>query len=148
MADLQHAGFIELPHRGKGSHSLWRHPSHPDIPVVTLAGQLADDAKPYQERDVRNVLAQVKDGNNTMGTRDNALRYSILIRWSDEDQLYIAEVPELPGCKTHGATYEDAVAQAQDAIAAWIYGHRASGYPIPQPAVYHAADRSVSRPLR
>ena len=39
--------------------------------------------------------------------------YSILIQWSDEDQVYIATVPELPGCKTHGRTYEEALKQAQ-----------------------------------
>ena len=60
MADLQRAGFLELPRRGKGSHSLWKHPVYPEIPVVTLTGQLGDDAKLYQERDVRHVLAQVK----------------------------------------------------------------------------------------
>ena len=82
-----------------------------------------------------------------MGTSDNALRYSILIRWSDEDHVYIVDVPELPGCTTHGQTYEDAVTQAQDAIETWIYGHRAAGYPIPEPSVY-AEDRSASRPFR
>ena len=39
---------------------MWKHASYPDIPVVTLAGHQGDDAKPYQERDVQNVLAQVK----------------------------------------------------------------------------------------
>jgi hypothetical protein len=39
---------------------MWKHPAYPDIPVVTLAGQLGDDAQPYQERDVQHVLAQVK----------------------------------------------------------------------------------------
>ncbi len=46
----------------------------------------------------------------------NVLRYSMLImliRWSDEDQLYIVDVPELPGCTTHGQTYEEAVIQAR-----------------------------------
>jgi len=35
--------------------------------------------------------------------------YSMVIEWSDEDQVYIVTVPELPGCRTHGATYEEAV---------------------------------------
>lgn len=83
-----------------------------------------------------------------MKTSDNSLRYSMLIRWSNDDQLYIVEVPELPGCKTHGKTYEEAVMQAQDAIDAWIYGHRAAGYPIPKPAVYHASDSRFSSQLR
>lgn len=82
----------------------------------------------------------------TMSMSDNALRYSMLIRWSDEDQLYIVEVPELPGCKTHGRTYEEVVAQAQDAIDGWIYGHRALGYPIPKPDVYPTTDPAIRRP--
>ncbi len=36
-------------------------------------------------------------------------RYSMYIQWSDEDQVYIVTVPELPGCKTHGKTYVEAV---------------------------------------
>ena len=60
MADLQRAGFMELPRRGKGSHSLWKHLDYPEVPAVTLAGQAGDDAQPYQERDVRHVLDQVK----------------------------------------------------------------------------------------
>lgn len=83
-----------------------------------------------------------------MNTNDDARRYSLLIRWSDADQLYIVEVPELPGCKTHGRTYEEAVTQAQDALAAWIEGHRAAGYPIPPPQVYSAESRTASSPLR
>ncbi len=47
-------------------------------------------------------------------TGSDNLRYSLWIRWSEEDQLYIVEVPELPGCKTHGKTYVEAVIQAQD----------------------------------
>ncbi len=78
-----------------------------------------------------------------MGMNDNAVRYSMRIRWSDEDRVYIVEVPELPGCKTHGRTYAEAVTQAQDAIEAWIHGHRAAGYPIPKPSVYHAMDSNV-----
>jgi len=84
-----------------------------------------------------------------MSTSDNAvLRYSMRIQWSDEDQVYIVDVPELPGCTTHGRTYEEAVAQARDAIDGWIYGHRAAGYAILNPSVYHAGESSVSRPWR
>lgn len=75
-----------------------------------------------------------------MDTNDNDVQYSMRIHWSVEDRVYIVEVPELPGCKTHGRTYAEAVAQAQDAIETWIYGHRAAGYPIPKPSVYHAVD--------
>ncbi len=60
-------------------------------------------------------------------------KYLVNVRWSVEDDAYIAEVPELPGCATHGATYEIAIRHAQDAIASWISGAKQSGYPIPEP---------------
>lgn len=59
--------------------------------------------------------------------------YSMIIQWSDEDQVYLVTVPELPGCMTHGDTYEEAVKQAQDAIEGWIQVAQEVGYPIPPP---------------
>lgn len=66
-------------------------------------------------------------------------RYSMLIEWSDKDDAYIVTVPELPGCRTHGATYEEAAKQGQDAIATWIEGARADGDPIPAPRLFARA---------
>jgi predicted RNase H-like HicB family nuclease len=63
-------------------------------------------------------------------------RYSMVIEWSDEDQAFIVTVPELPGCRTHGFTYEDAVRQGQDAIDSWLDAQRAAGRPVPPPRVY------------
>jgi predicted RNase H-like HicB family nuclease len=63
----------------------------------------------------------------------NPKRYSMIIRWSDEDQAYLVTVPELPGCITHGATYEEAVQQGQDAIETWIDGALAVHLPVPPP---------------
>lgn len=57
------------------------------------------------------------------------------IQWSEEDQVYIVTVPELPGCKTHGETYEKAVKQARYAIEGWIETNLALGRPIPAPRV-------------
>ncbi len=65
--------------------------------------------------------------------------YSMIIQWSDEDNAYIVTVPELPGCRTHGKTYEEAVRQGQDAIATWIDGSRDLGLPIPEPRVLKTA---------
>ncbi len=62
-----------------------------------------------------------------------ALHYSLVIAWSDDDGAFVVRVPELVGCMTHGATYEEAVERAQDAIAAWIDGETAMGRPIPAP---------------
>lgn len=59
--------------------------------------------------------------------------YSMIIQWSERDQAYIVTVPELPGCRTHGATYEEAVQQGQDAIETWIEGSTSLGLPVPKP---------------
>ena len=68
----------------------------------------------------------------------NTLRYSMLIQWSDEDEAYIVTVPELPGCKTHGNTYEEAVQQGKDAIETWILFLNDIGEVIPEPEKYAA----------
>jgi len=47
-------------------------------------------------------------------------KYEIIIYWSIEDDAYIAEVPELPGCMAHGDTYESALKNVKDAIQLWI----------------------------
>ncbi len=65
--------------------------------------------------------------------------YSMFIQWSDEDKAYIVTVPELPGCRTHGETYEEAVRQGQDAIATWIEGSKELGLPIPPPRILKIA---------
>ena len=64
--------------------------------------------------------------------------YSIIIEWSDEDQAYIVTVPELPGCRTHGYTYEEAVQQGQDAIESWIMAAVVDDDPVPVPKKYAA----------
>ncbi len=63
------------------------------------------------------------------------MRYSIIKEWSDEDRVFIVTVPELPGCKTHGATYEESVQQGQDSVESWLDGMRALGRPVPKPRV-------------
>ena len=60
-------------------------------------------------------------------------RYEIIIYWSNEDETYIAEVPELPGCLAHGDTYKSAAANVTEAIQLWIDTAREFGDPIPEP---------------
>ena len=60
-------------------------------------------------------------------------KYEVIIYWSDEDQAFVAEVPELRGCAAHGATQEAALANAQDAIRLWLDTAREYGDPIPEP---------------
>jgi len=47
-------------------------------------------------------------------------KYEIILYWSNEDRVFIAEVPELPGCITHGDTQEAALANIKEAIQLWI----------------------------
>lgn len=61
------------------------------------------------------------------------MRYELIIYWGKEDQAFLVEVPELPGCMADGATYEEALANAQSVIAEWIETAEALGRPIPEP---------------
>ena len=61
------------------------------------------------------------------------IRYEIILFWSKEDQAFIAEVPELPGCAADGATYQDAVANVEVVIREWIETAQELGRPIPAP---------------
>jgi len=60
-------------------------------------------------------------------------KYEIIIFWSDEDQIFIADVPELPGCMAHGDTQEAALTNAQDAIHLWISTALECGDSVPVP---------------
>ena len=60
-------------------------------------------------------------------------KYEILIYWSKEDNTYLAEVPELPGCLSDGETYEKALENVQKIIEEWIEAAREMGRPIPEP---------------
>lgn len=59
-------------------------------------------------------------------------RAEIILYWGEEDQAVIAEAPELPGCAADGATYEDALANVQTIITAWIETAQELGRVIPQ----------------
>ena len=60
-------------------------------------------------------------------------KYEIIIFWSEEDKLYIADVPELSGCMSHGDSHEAALANAKEAIELWIETAKEFGDPIPKP---------------
>ena len=60
-------------------------------------------------------------------------RYEIIIYWSDEDEAYIAEVPELPGCAADGVTYQEALSSAETVIEEWIQTAKELGRAIPEP---------------
>lgn len=60
-------------------------------------------------------------------------KYEIIIYWSNEDNAFIAEVPELPGCMAHGETPEKALKNAKEAIQLWIDTAKEFGDSIPEP---------------
>lgn len=59
--------------------------------------------------------------------------YRIEVTWSAEDQVWIADVPDLPYCSAHGGTSHEAVYQVEQAIEAWIDAATRTGRPIPPP---------------
>ncbi|OGQ97646.1 MAG: hypothetical protein A2521_10500 [Deltaproteobacteria bacterium RIFOXYD12_FULL_57_12] len=60
-------------------------------------------------------------------------KYEMIIYWSNEDQAYVVEVPELPGCMADGRTYQEAVANVEVIIDEWIKTAEKLGRPVPQP---------------
>ena len=60
-------------------------------------------------------------------------RYEIILHWSDEDKVIIAETTELPGCMAHGESQEAALANVKQAIQLWIDTASEFGDPVPQP---------------
>jgi len=61
--------------------------------------------------------------------------YALVMAWDPDDRIFVVTVPELPGCRTHGDTYEEAAAKAREAIASWVGAAREYGDPLPEPRV-------------
>ncbi len=61
------------------------------------------------------------------------LRYEIILYWSKEDEAFVADVPELPGCLAHGSTPEAALANTKEAMQLWIDTALEFGDPVPVP---------------
>lgn len=66
----------------------------------------------------------------------NPKRYSMIVQWGEEDQVYIVTVPELPGCKTHGKDRIEAVKNAIEVIDLCIEVAEKDGRPVPPPRYY------------
>lgn len=60
-------------------------------------------------------------------------KYEVIVWWSEKDQAYIAEVPELPGCMSDGETYEEALKNMQIIISKWVAIAKELGRKIPEP---------------
>jgi predicted RNase H-like HicB family nuclease len=60
-------------------------------------------------------------------------KYEIIIYWSKDDEAFIAEVPELPGCMADGSTHQEALSNAEAIIDEWIETAKEIGRTIPEP---------------
>ena len=60
-------------------------------------------------------------------------KYEIIIFWSEEDNAYVTEVPELPGCMADGATTKEALENTEKVISEWIETAKEAGRPVPEP---------------
>ncbi len=58
-------------------------------------------------------------------------RYELIVYWSQDDDCFVVEVPELPGCMADGTSYQQAVANAEVVISEWIETATSIGRPIP-----------------
>lgn len=76
--------------------------------------------------------------------KDKAHKFAIIISWSDDpgDRVFVADVPELPGCTASGDTHEEALAMAQEAIGVWLDVCREYGDPVPAAGVISDIMRS------
>lgn len=69
----------------------------------------------------------------------NLSRYEIVVYWDDDDQIYVAEVPDLPGCAAHAKSQVEAVENVTQAVSLWIETAREFGDDIPQPSEHRLA---------
>lgn len=60
-------------------------------------------------------------------------KYEIIIYWNEADEIFVAEIPELPGCMAHGSSPEEALQNARQAMDLWLETAREYGDPVPEP---------------
>ncbi len=95
--------------------------------VLAKGGEKLSPARRYMLE--RAVKAAIGQGPAPAPT------YSMHIDWSEEDDAYVVSVPDLPGCMTHGATYEEAARNGEEAIISWVGAARDAGDVLPTPTV-------------
>lgn len=107
--------------------------------VITISGEMASvngsicsamGAKPSPTRCGRSGASSWR--TDLKGTSDMH-KYEVIIHWSDEDGVFVAEAPELPGCLAHGNTQQAALEQLGEAVDLWLETAREFGDPIPEP---------------
>ncbi len=75
-------------------------------------------------------------------------QYSMWIQWSEEDRVYIVELPEFPGCHTHGSTYEEAARHGEEVLETLIEMYEDENRPLPKPQMGSPASASARQRKR
>ena len=65
-------------------------------------------------------------------------KYQIIMYWSEPDNCYVTEVPELPGCMSDGKTPMEAIQNTQEVIGIWLETAQEDGWNIPKPTFNHS----------
>jgi len=121
---LKRLGFEE---RIKGDHHIFtREPRRRD--PQSTAAERQGQTVPGEAGARSDLELQSNFGGLIMNTK-----YEIIIFWSAEDNAFVAEVPELPGCMADGNSYQEALSNAEQIIQEWIDTANELGRPVPEP---------------
>jgi predicted RNase H-like HicB family nuclease/predicted RNA binding protein YcfA (HicA-like mRNA interferase family) len=123
---VQALGFREVG--GRDSHRVFAHPDVAELVNLQVERGQAK-ALPGQASCGPWCAVQFVVGGGAMNPG-----YRIEVFWSDEDEVWIADVPDLPMCSAHGPTPHEAVGEVEQAIEAWLDAARATGRPAPKPS--------------
>src|SRR5579863_2629491 len=118
---LQQLGFEE---RVRGSHHIFTKQGVPEILTCNQKDQSASRTKSSRSAMLYSFIVWLEG---------SMPKYEVIIYWSAEDQAFIAEVPELPGCASDGKTYQQALASLEVIIREWIETAKEQGRSIPAP---------------
>ncbi len=115
-------GFAE---RIRGDHHIF---TRDGVDEIMNLQPLGAKAQAYQVRQVRGVILKYKLELSMH------LKYEVIIYWSAEDQAFVAEAPELPGCMADGKTHGEALSNLEIVMAEWIETASEMGRAIPKPS--------------
>jgi predicted RNase H-like HicB family nuclease len=130
--------YVERRSRSKIHSALayyWDHREELDLEFrrcLERVGELRSELRHPELAALRFVLEE----------RSQGMKYRVLIE-QDEDGMYVAEVPSLPGCISQGQTREEAVENIREAIAAYLESLEAHGDPIPPPITEEVVEVNV-----
>jgi predicted RNase H-like HicB family nuclease/predicted RNA binding protein YcfA (HicA-like mRNA interferase family) len=112
--------------RIKGSHHIFYRKDIEEI--INIQAGKNENAKAYQVMQLREIIWKYRLMNKIMKPK-----YEIMIYRSEQDESFIAEVPELAGCMADGKTYQSALKNVEQIISEWVETAQLTGRPVPEP---------------